>query len=110
MLESDHKEGWAPKNWCFWTVVLENAIDNPLDSKEIKSVNPKGNQSWIFIGRTDDETEDSVLWLPDAKGWLIGKDPDAEKDWGQKAKGATEDEMLGGITYSMDMSSINSGK
>ena len=91
-------------------MALEKILESPLDCKEIKLVNLKGNLSWIFIGRTDDETEDSVLWLPDAKGWLIGKDPDAEKDWGQKAKGATEDEMLGGITYSMDMSSINSGK
>ena len=92
--ELDHKEGWAPKNWCFWTVVLEKTLVNPLDSKEIKPVNPKGNQSWIFIGRTDAETEAPILWPPDGKNWLIGKDPDAGKDWRQEEKGMTEDEMV----------------
>ena len=95
MWELDHKEGWAPKNWCFWTVVLEKTLESPLDCKEIQTVNPKGNQSWIFIGRTDAEAEAPVIWPPDAKNWLIGKDPDAGKDWGQKEKGTTEDEMVG---------------
>ena len=90
-----HKESWAPKNWCFWTVVLEKTLESPLDCKEIKPVRPKGNQSWIFIGRTDAEAEAPVIWPPDAKNWLIGKDPDAGKDWGQKEKGTTEDEMVG---------------
>ena len=80
--ELDHKEGWAPKNWCFQIVVLEKTPENPLDSKEIKPVNPKGNQPWIFIRRTDIEAEAPILWLPDAKSWLIGKDPDAAKDSG----------------------------
>ena len=81
MWELDHKEGWALKNWCFWIVVLEKTLENPLDCKEIQPVNPKGNQSWIFIGRTDAEAETLVLWSPDAKSWLIWKDPDAGKDW-----------------------------
>ena len=93
MWELDYKESWAPKNWCFWTVVLEKTLESPLDCKEIKPVNPKGNPSWIFIGRTDTEAEDTVLWPPDAKNWLIGKDSDAGKDWRQK--GMTEDEMFG---------------
>ena len=93
MWEMDYKESWAPKNWCFWTVVLEKTLESPLDSKEIKPVNPKGNQSWIFIGRTDAEAP--ILWPPDAKNWLIGKDPDAGKDWRQGEKGMTEDEMFG---------------
>ena len=91
--ELDHKERWAPKNWCFWTVVLEEILESPLDCK-IKPVNPKGNQPWIFIERTDAETEAPILWPPDAKTWLIGKDPDAGKDQGQEEKGATEDEMV----------------
>ena len=95
MWELDHKESWASKNWCFWTVVLEKTLESPLDFKEIKLVNPKGNQSWIFIGRTDAQTEAPILWPPYAKGWLIGKDPDAGKDWGQEEKGTTEDEMVG---------------
>ena len=95
MWELDHKEGWMPKNRCFWTVVLEKTLESPLDCKEIKPVNPKGTQSWIFIGRTDAEAETPVLWLPDTKSWLIGKDPDAGKDWGQEQKQATEDEMVG---------------
>ena len=92
--ELDHKEGWAPKNWCFWTVVLEKTLESPLDCKEIQTVNPKGNQSWISIWRTDAEAETPILWLTDVKNWLIGKDPDAEKDW-KPEKGTTEDEMVG---------------
>ena len=88
----DHKEGWALKNWCFWTVVLEKTLENPLDCKEIKLVHPKGNQSRIFIGRTDAEAETPIHWPPDAKNWLPGKDPDARKDWRQE-KGTTEDEI-----------------
>ena len=95
MWELDYKESWAPKNWCFWPVVLEKALWSPLDCKEIQPVHPKGNQSWIFIGRTDAEAETPILWSPDAKNWLIGKDPDAGKDWGQEEKGTTEDEMVG---------------
>ena len=91
----DHKESWAPKNWCFWTVVLEKTLEHPLDSKEIKSVNPRGNQPWIFTGRTDAEDEAPILWPPDVKTWLFGKDPDAGKDWRQEEKGMTEDEMVG---------------
>ena len=93
MWELDHKEGWATKNWCFWTVVLEKTAESPLDCKDSKPVNPKENQSWIFIERTDAEAEAPVLWPPDAKSWLIGKDPDAGKDWRQE-KGMTEDEMV----------------
>ena len=85
MWELDHKEVWVPKNWCFWTVVLEKTLESPLDSKEVKPINPKGNQSWIFIGWTDAETP--ILWPPDAKSGLIGKDPHAGKDWGQEEKG-----------------------
>ena len=112
-------ESWTIKNWCFWTVVLEKTLESPLDCKEIQSGNPKGNQSWIFIGRIDAEAENLILWPPDAKNWLIGKDPDAGKDWRQKEEMA-EDEMVGwhhwfnghefrtrwsdGITCSMDMS------
>ena len=92
MWELDHKEGWAPKNWCFQTVVLKKILESPLGCK-IKPVNPKWNQSWIFIGRTDAETP--ILWPPDAKSLLTGKDPDAGKDWGQEEKGMTEDEMVG---------------
>ena len=95
MWELDHKESWMPKNWCFWTVVLRKTLESPLDCKEIQPVYPKGNQSWIFIGRTDAEAEGPVLWPPDAKNWLIGKDPDAGKDWRQEEKGTTEDEMVG---------------
>ena len=91
----DHKESWVPKTLCFWTTVLEKALESPLNCKEIKSVNPKGNQSWIFIGRTDAEAEAPVLWPPDAKSCLISKDPDAGKDWKQEEKGMTEDEMVG---------------
>ena len=95
MWELDHKEGWALKNWCFWTVVLEKTLESPLDCKEIQPVNPKGNQPWIFIGRTDAETEAPLLWPPDVKTWFIRKDPDAGKDWGQEEKGMTEDEIVG---------------
>ena len=93
MCELDHKEGWALKNLCFWTVVLEKTLESPLDSNEIRSVNPKGNQPWIFIGRVDVEVEAPILWPPEGKSWLIGKDPDAGKDWGQE-KGMTKDEMV----------------
>ena len=92
--ELDHKEGWALKNWCFWNVVLEKTFESPLDCKEIKPVNPKGNQSWIFIGRTDAEGEASSLWPPDVKSQLIRKDPDAGKDWRQKEKGVADDEIF----------------
>ena len=101
MWELDYKENWAPKNWCFWTVVLEKTLESPLDCEEIQPVHPKGDQSWVFIGKTDAEAEAPILWPPDAKSWLIWKDPDARKDWGQE-KGTTEDEF-DGITDSMDM-------
>ena len=94
MWDLDYKESWAPKNWCFWTVVLEKTLESPLDCKEIQPVHPKGDQSWMLIGRTDAEAETPILWPPDAKSWLIGKDPDARKDWGQEEKGTTEDEMV----------------
>ena len=94
MWELDHKEGWVPKNWCFWTVVLEK-LESPLDSKEIKPINPKGNQSWIHIGRIDTEAKAPILWPPDAKSQLIGKDPDSGKHWRQEEKVTTEDEMIG---------------
>ena len=89
----DYKESWAPKNWCFWR--LEKILESPLDCKEIQPVHPKGNQSWIFIGRIDAEAETSILWPPDVKNWLIGKDPDAGKVWRREEKGTTEDEMVG---------------
>ena len=95
MWDLDPKEGWELKKWCFQTVLLEKTLDSPLDSKEIKQVNYKENQPWIFIGRTDAEAEASILWLPDGKSWLIGKFPDAGQDWGQEEKGETEDEMIG---------------
>ena len=94
MWELDYKESWAPKNWCFWTVVLEKTLESPLDCKEIQLVHPK-DQSWVFIGRTDVEAETPILWPPDVKSWLIWKDPDAGNDWGQEEKGMTEDEMVG---------------
>ena len=90
MWELDYKESWAPKNWCFWTAVLKKTLESPLDSKEIQPVLPQGNQSWIFIERTDVEAETPILWLPDAKNWLIGKDPVAGKDWRQEEKGTTD--------------------
>ena len=95
MWELDYKESWAPKNWWFWTVVLEKTYESPLDCKEIQPVHPKGNQSWVFIGRTDAEAETLILWPPDVKNWLSRKDPDAGKNWGQEEKGMTEDEMVG---------------
>ena len=95
MWELDYKERWTPKNWCFWTVVLEKALESPLDSKEIQPVHPKENQSWVHIGRTDVEAETLILWPPDVKSWLIGKDPDAGKDWRWEEKGTTEDGMVG---------------
>ena len=95
MWELDYKESWAPKNWCFWTVVLEKTLESPLDCKEIQPVYPKGNQSWVFIGRTDAEAEAPILWPPDEKNWLIGKDPYAGQGWRQVEKGMTEDEMAG---------------
>ena len=95
MWELDHKQSWALKNWCFWTVVLEKTLESPLDCKEIKPVNPKGNQSLIFIGRTDAEAETPILWPSDGKNWLLKKDLDAGKDWRQEEKGMTEDEMVG---------------
>ena len=104
MWELDHQESWARKNWCFWTVVLKETLESPLDCKGIQPVNPKGNQSWIFIGRTDAEAEGPILWPPDVKNWLIGKDPDAGKDWRQEEKGTTEMRWLDGITNLIDMS------
>ena len=95
MWESDYKESWVPKSWCFWTVMLKKTLESPLDCKEIQPIHPKGNQSWIFIGRTDLEAETPILWPPDVNSWLISKDPDAGKDWGQEEKGMTEDEMVG---------------
>ena len=95
MWELDYKESWVPKNWCFWTVVLEKIPDSPLDCKEIQPVHPKGNQSWIFTGRTDSEAETPILWSPDAKSWLIWKDPNAGKDRRREEKGMTEDEIVG---------------
>ena len=95
MWEWDYKENWAWKNWCFWAVVLEKTLESPLDCMEIQPVHSKGDQSWVFIGRTDVDAETPMLWPPDAKSWLFWKDPDAGKDWGQEEKGTTEDEMVG---------------
>ena len=95
MWELDCEEGWAPKNWCFWTVVLETILESPLDCKKIQRVHPKGDQSWVFIERTYFEAETPVLWPPHAKSWFIEKDSDAGRDWGQEEKGTTEDEMAG---------------
>ena len=95
MWQLDCEESWAPKNWCFWTVVLEKTLESPLDCKEIQPVHSKGNQSWDFFGRTDAKAETPVLWPPHAKSWLIRKDSDAGRDWGQEEKGTTEDEMVG---------------
>ena len=97
--ELDYRESWTLKNWYFWTAVLEKALESPLDCKQIQPVHPKGDQSWVFIGKTDVEAETPILWPPDVKSWLIGKAPDAGKDWGQEEKGTTEDE----ITDSIDM-------
>ena len=104
MWELDHKESWAPKNWCFWTMELEKSIESPLDCKEIKPVNPRGNQSWIFIGRTHAEAEALILGPTDSKSQLTGEDPDAGKDWRQNEKGTQSMKWLDGITDSMDMS------
>ena len=104
MWELDYKESWALKNWCFWTVVLEKTLESPLDSKEIQPVHPKGNQSSIFIGRTDAEAETPILWPPDMKNWLIWKDPDAGKDWRWEEKGMTEAEIVGWQHLHRDMS------
>ena len=104
MWELDQKESWVPKNWCLWTMALEKTLESPLDCKEIKLVNPKGNQSWIFIWRTDAEGETPILWPPDSKNWPIWKDPNARKDWRQVKMEMTEDEMFGWITNSMAMS------
>ena len=95
MWELDYKESWVLKNWCFWTVVLEKTLESPLDCKEIQPVHPKGDQSWVFTGRTDAEAETPVLWLPDLKNWLVWKDPDGGKDWRREEKGITEDKMVG---------------
>ena len=99
-----YKESWVPKNWCFWTVVLEKTLESPLNCKVIQPVHPKGNQSWIFIGKIDDEAETSILWPPDAKNWLFWKDPDAGKDWRWEERGRQRMRWLDGITDSMDMS------
>ena len=104
MWKLNYKGSWVPKNWCFWTVVLEKTLESPLDSKEIQPVHPKGNQSWIFIGRTDAEAETPGPWPPDVKNWLTRKDTDAGQDWRWEVKGTTEDEMVGWHTNSMDMS------
>ena len=95
MWDFDYKQSWAMKNWCFWTMVLEKTLESPLDCKEIQPIHPKGDQSWVFFGRTDVEAETTILWPPDVKRWLIWKDPDTVKDWGQEKKGMTEDEMSG---------------
>ena len=95
MWKLDYKESWAPKNWCFWTVVLDKTLERPLDSKEIQPVHPKGDQSWVFIGRIDAKTETPILWSPHVKSWLIGKDSDVGRDWRQEEKGTIEDEMAG---------------
>ena len=100
----DYKESRVPKNWCFWTVVLEKTLESPLDSKEIQPVHPKGNWSWIFIGRTDVEAETPILWPPDAKNWLIRKEPDAGKDWRWEEKGTMNMRYLDGFTKSMEIS------
>ena len=92
---TESAESWAQKNWCFWTVVLEKTLESPLDCKVIQPVHPKGDQSWVFFGRNDAEAETPILWPPDVKSWLIWKDPDAGRDWGQEGKGTTEDEMVG---------------
>ena len=104
MWELDYKQSWVLKNWCFWTMVLEKTLVSPLDCKELQPIHPKGNQSWIFIGRTDAEAETPILWPPDEKGWLSGKDPDAGKDWVQEEKGWQRMRWLDFITDSMDMS------
>ena len=103
MSELDYKEGWALKNWCFWTALLEKTLESPLDCKEIQPVHPKGDQSWVFIGGTDAEAETPLLWPPDVKSWLIWKDPDAGRDWGRRRRGQQRMRWLDGIADSMDM-------
>ena len=102
--ELDYKESWVPKNWCFWTMVLEKTPESPLDCKEIQPVHPKGDQSWVFIRGTDVEAQTPILWPRDAESWLIGKDPDAGRDWGSRRRGRQRIRWLDGITDSMDMS------
>ena len=104
MWELDCEEGWVLENWCFWTVVLDKTLESPLDCKEIQPVHPKGDQAWVFIGRTDAEAETPVLWPPHAKSWLIGKDSDAGRDGGRRRRGRQRMRWLDGITNSMDMS------
>ena len=104
MRELDCEENWAPKNWCFWTVVLEKTLESPLDCKEIQAVHPKGGQSWVYIGRTDIEAESPILWPPDEKSWLIWKDCESGKQWRQEEKEMTEHEMVGWLTNSMEIS------
>ena len=104
MWELDYKESWVLKNWCFWTVVLEKILESPLNSKEIQPVHPKGNQSWILIGRTDAEAETPILWSPDEKNWFLGKDPDTGKIEGRRRRGRQRMRWLDGITDAMDMS------
>ena len=104
MWELDCEESWEQKNWCFWTVVLEKTLESPLDCKEIQPVHPKGDQSWVFIGRTNAEAETPVLWPPHAKSWLIGKDSDAGRDWGRRRRGRQRMRWLDGITDLMDRS------
>ena len=104
MWELDCEESWAPKNWCFWTVMLEKTPASPFECKEIQPVHPKGGQSWVFIGRTDAEAETPILWPPHAKSWLIGKDPDAGRDWGRRRRGQQRMRWLDGITDLMHMS------
>ena len=106
MWELDCEKSWALKNWCFWTMVLEKTLESPLDCKETHRVHPKENQSWVFIGRSDDEAETPILWPPHAKNWLTGKDPNAGRDWGQEEKGMTENEMAG-WHHQLDGHSLN---
>ena len=104
MWELDCEESWAPKNWCFWTVMLEKTVESPLDCKEIQPVHPKGDKSWVFTGRTDAEAETPILWPPHVKSWLIGKDPDAGRDWGRRRMGRQRMRWLDGITNLMNLS------
>ena len=106
MWQLNHKEGWAPKNWCFWTVVLEKTLESPLDCKEIQPVHPQGDQSWVFIARTVAEAETPILWLPDVKSQLIRKDPDAGEDWRREEKGIREDEIAGWHHWLMSLSKL----
>ena len=108
MRELDYKESWVSKNWCFWTMVLEKTLESPLDCKEIPPVRPKGKQPWIFIERTDAEAETPILWPPDVKKWLNGKNPDPGKDWRQEEKGTTEDEMVSPTQWTWGWASLGS--